>query len=280
MDDLETYAEKTWCPGCGNFAILSAVKKAILILEEKGINRENMVMSVGIGCHAKIFDYLRLNGLYSLHGRDIATIQGMKLANPSLKVITFAGDGNAMGEGLSHTIFAAKRNQDMTLILHNNSVYALTVGQFSPLAEKGWKGPSTPRGSIEEPLNPILLMISTGATFVARCFSGELEHLVNTIVEAILHKGFSFVEVLQPAVPYHSWNEYREKVEFLKEIPSTYEEALITAQQKHKYTLGIFYKNVNKPVYHQQLYGDYNPVVDRYLRNERLEKIKSILSSK
>jgi Pyruvate:ferredoxin oxidoreductase and related 2-oxoacid:ferredoxin oxidoreductases, beta subunit len=137
MEDLKTYAENTWCPGCGNFGILNAIRNAIPILEEKGIKRENIVITAGIGCHAKIFDYLNLSGFYGLHGRNCSNSEGIKIANPDLKVINFSGDGNGLGEGLAHTIFAAKRNQDMTFILHNNSVYALTTGQFSPLTEKG-----------------------------------------------------------------------------------------------------------------------------------------------
>ena len=138
---LKTDAEITWCKGCGNFGIFTAIRNAIENLEEKGFKREDFVMTAGIGCHAKIHDYLNISGLYSLHGRDAATAQGMKIANPNLKVIDFSGDGNGLGEGLAHTLFAAKRNQDFTMILHNNSVYALTTGQFSPLTEKGWEGP-------------------------------------------------------------------------------------------------------------------------------------------
>jgi 2-oxoglutarate/2-oxoacid ferredoxin oxidoreductase subunit beta len=159
MENLGTNAENTWCPGCGNFGILTAVKKAILKLEEKGIPKENIAISAGIGCSAKIFDYLNLSGVYSLHGRDIATVQGIKIANPDLKVITFSGDGNAMGEGLSHVLFAAKRNADITVLMHNNGVYALTTGQFTPVTKKGWKGPSTPKGSVEEPFNALTLLL-------------------------------------------------------------------------------------------------------------------------
>ncbi|MFX0070792.1 MAG: thiamine pyrophosphate-dependent enzyme [Candidatus Hermodarchaeota archaeon] len=278
MSELQTNAEITWCPGCGNFAILSAFKKAILKLEEKGISKENIAISAGIGCHAKIFDYLNLNGVYSLHGRDIATIQGVKIANPNLKVITFSGDGNGMGEGLAHTLFAAKRNQDMTLILHNNSVYALTTGQFTPLTEKGWHGPSTPRGSFEIPFNPLSLLIEAGATFVARAFSGEINHLTDIIVQAILHEGFSFVEVLQPAIPYHAWKEYREKVEFLEKELETFEEAIMTARKKHKFTLGVFYKT-QRPVFHKELYKEHNPVVNRMPQELRLNKIRDQLKT-
>ena len=276
MENLKTNAEITWCPGCGNFGIFTALKNAIPKLESKGINRKDIVITAGIGCHAKIFDYLNLSGLYGLHGRNSSNAEGIKIANPNLKVITFSGDGNGLGEGLAHTLFAAKRNQDITMILHNNSVYALTTGQYSPLTEKGWKGPSTPGGSFETPFNAISLMLEVGATFVARSFAGDISHLTEIFVQAIEHKGFSFVEVLQPAVPYHSWSEYREKVEFLEKEPETYEEAVKIAKNRHKYILGVFYKN-ERPVYHKGLYGDHNPLTNRLSQSDRIKKIKSFL---
>jgi len=279
LDNLKTNAEITWCKGCGNFGIFTALRNAIPKLEAKGIERSNIVITAGIGCHAKIFDYLNLSGLYGLHGRNSSNAEGMKIANPDLKVITFSGDGNGLGEGLAHTIFAAKRNQDITMILHNNSVYALTTGQYSPLTEKGWKGPSTPAGSFETPFNAISLMLEVGATFVARTFAGEIAHLTEILVQAIEHKGFSFIEVLQPAVPYHKWAEYRERVEFFDEEPKSNFEAIKIAKEKHKFSLGIFYRN-QKPVYHKQLYGDYNPIDNRLSRDERIDKIRKILLSK
>lgn len=276
MDDLKTYAENTWCPGCGNFGILNAIRKAIPILEEKGIKRENIVITAGIGCHAKIFDYLNLSGFYGLHGRNSSNSEGIKIANPDLKVINFSGDGNGLGEGLAHTIFAAKRNQDMTYILHNNSVYALTTGQFSPLTEKGWKGPSTPLGSFEDPFNAISLMIEVGATFVARTYAGDIDHLIEIIVEATEHEGFSFIEVLQPAVSYHKWEEYSKYIEYLDKEPQSREEALNTARNSHKFTLGVFYRT-KRPVYHSELYGDHNPVTKKISREIRLKKIQEML---
>ncbi|MFX0004425.1 MAG: thiamine pyrophosphate-dependent enzyme [Candidatus Hodarchaeota archaeon] len=279
MEDLKTNAEITWCPGCGNFGIFTAVRNAIPILEQKGIKRENIIMTVGIGCHAKIFDYLSLSGIYGLHGRNTSNSEGIKIANPDLKVINFSGDANGLAEGLEHTIFAAKRNQDMTYILHNNSVYALTTGQFSPLAEKGWKGPSTPKGSFEEPFNAMSLMIEVGATFVARGFAGDLKHLTDLMVQGVEHEGFAFIEVLQPAVPYHNWEEYRERIEYLEKQPETYFEAIKAAKKKHKYTIGIFYR-AKKPVYHKELYGDHNPIDNKLSRNERIDKIRKIFESK
>lgn len=273
---MKTDAENTWCKGCGNFGIFSAVRKVIAKLEEKGIKRDDIVMTAGIGCHAKIHDYLNLSGLYSLHGRDAVTAQGMKIANPNLKIIDFSGDGNGLGEGLAHTLFAAKRNQDFTMILHNNSVYALTTGQFSPLTEKGWDGPSTPRGSFETPFNAMSLLIEAGATFVARCFAGKMNHLTETIIQAVEHEGFSFIEVLQPAVPYHDWSEYNENVEMLENKPKTREEALKVARKSHRYTLGVFFQG-KREVYHKALYGNHNPILKKLTREERLEKIRNIL---
>ncbi len=279
MGDLKTYAENTWCPGCGNFGIFSALEKAIPLLGEKGIRRENIVITAGIGCHAKIFDYLNLSGIYGLHGRNSSNSEGIKIANPDLKVINFSGDGNGLGEGLAHTMFAAKRNQDMTYILHNNSVYALTTGQFSPLTEKGWKGPSTPRGSFEDPFNAISLMIEAGASFVARCFSGDINHLTDMIVQATLHEGFSFIEVLQPAITYRKWAEYSKQIKYLEIEPESRLEAIKVARENHKFTLGVFYRT-QKPVYHKELYGDFNPINNRLTREMRLGKIHQIFDSK
>ena len=276
MENLKTNAEITWCPGCGNFGIFTALRNAIPKLEAKGINREDIVITAGIGCHAKIFDYLNLSGLYGLHGRNSSNAEGIKIANPNLKVITFSGDGNGLGEGLAHTIYAAKRNQDITLVLHNNNVYALTTGQFSSLTPPGWRGPSTPRGSFEIPFNAISLMIEVGATFVARSYAGDIKHLTETLIKAIEHKGFSFIEVLQPAMPYHKWEEYKDKIEYLNEEPKSKEKSFKIAHNAHRFTIGIFHQEIRE-VYHKSLYGDLNPVKNSISRKIRLEKIKEIL---
>ena len=279
MDELTTYAENTWCPGCGNFGILNAFKKAVGKLEEKGIGREKILISAGIGCHGKIFDYLKLSGLYSIHGRSMATVQGMKIANPDLKVVTFAGDGDAFGEGIAHMIFAAKRNADITIILHDNGVYGLTTGQFTPTSEKGFKGPSTPKGSIEEPLNPLTLMLEAKATFVARGYPVKLDHLVDVMVQAVEHEGFSFVDVLQPCVSFNdTYKKYNAMVEILDHVPESYDEAMAIAKREDKLPLGIIYRQ-EKPPFHRDLYGDWNPVTKRLSREERIRKVERLLSS-
>ena len=276
---FETNAEITWCPGCGNYGIRSAFQNAVLELEKKGLKREDFIISAGIGCHAKIFDYVNLSGIYGLHGRNSSNAEGIKIANPELNVITISGDGNGLGEGLAHTINAAKRNQDITLVLHNNGVYALTTGQFSALTETGWKGPSTPRGSWEIPFNAISLMIEVGATFVARSYAGDIKHLTEMFIKGMEHEGFSFIEVLQPAMPYHKWEEFKDKIEYIDHEPKPKEEALTVARNLHKYTIGIFYQ-ANKQVYHKGLYGNYNPVYNRLSRDERIDKIRKFLESK
>jgi len=280
MDDLATYAENTWCPGCGNFGILNAFKKAVKKLEEKGIGRERIIMCTGIGCHGKIFDYVRLSGFYSIHGRSMATAQGIKLANPDLKVITFAGDGDAYGEGIDHLIFAAKRNAAITVIVHDNGAYSLTLGQYTPTSDKGFKGPSTPRGSIEEPLNPLVLMLAAGATFVARDYPVKLDHLVDIIVQAVEHEGFAFIDVLQPCVSFNNtYQKYNQLVEILDRIPGSYEEAMAVARKKDKLPIGILYR-VEEPVYHKELYGDWNPITKRLSQKDRRERIAKLFQPK
>ena len=278
MDDLATYAENTWCPGCGNFGILSAFKKAVRVLEEKGMERDKIIISAGIGCHGKILAYLTLSGLYSIHGRSMATMQGTKIANPDLKVVAFAGDGDAFGEGIAHLIFAAKRNADITVIVHDNGVYGLTTGQYTPTSDKGFKGPSTPKGSVEEPLNPLSLMLEAGATFVARGYPVKLTHLSDIMIQAIEHEGFSFVDVLQPCVTFNNtYQKYNALVEILDHIPESYEEAMSAAKREDKLPLGILYRK-EKPVFCKALYGDWNPVTKRLSREERIKKVGALLS--
>jgi 2-oxoglutarate ferredoxin oxidoreductase subunit beta len=278
MDDLGTYAENTWCKGCGNFGILTAFKRAVAKLDERGIPKEHLVITAGIGCHGKIFDYLRLSGLYSIHGRSMATAQGMKIANPALKPVAFAGDGDAFGEGIAHLIFAAKRNADITVIVHDNGVYGLTTGQYTPTSERGFQGPSTPRGSVEEPLNPLALMLEAGATFVARGYSVKLDHLMEIMAMAVQHEGFSFVDVLQPCVSFNNtYERYNELVEILEEVPGTLEDALAASRRTEPLLLGLF-REAKKPAFPASLYGDWNPVEQRIARKERRERVAGMLS--
>jgi 2-oxoglutarate ferredoxin oxidoreductase subunit beta len=165
--NFSTYTKNTWCSGCGNFAILSVVKAVFKSLIEEGMPQQDLVLVAGIGCNSKIVDYLDTNSFYSLHGRATPAAEGIKLANPNLKVVVFSGDGDAYGEGLEHLIFAAKRNIDISVIVHNNRVYGLTTGQYTPTSPAGFKGRSTPAGNLEHPINPLEIMLACGATYLA-----------------------------------------------------------------------------------------------------------------
>jgi 2-oxoglutarate ferredoxin oxidoreductase subunit beta len=271
MRDLNTISENTWCTGCGNFGILNAVKKSITTLVDEGTSLADIVITCGIGCHGKVFDYLALSGVYGLHGRGVAVAQGIKLANPKLQVISFGGDGDSLGEGLEHTLFAAKRNMDITLILHNNGNYGLTTGQFSPLSKTGFAGLSTPHGSIERPFRAIPLLIEAGASFVARGYSAKIDHLSQLIVQAVKHKGFSFVEVMQPCVSYNNtYADLNHKVKLLEIIPSHINQAIELASDPDNVYLGVF-KQVQLPVYHESLYGNSQPLSDRFAFAKRRE---------
>jgi 2-oxoglutarate ferredoxin oxidoreductase subunit beta len=283
IKELETYAQNTWCPGCGNFGILASIKKALADLEDDGLDLNKVAIVSGIGCHAKIVDYVNVNTFYSIHGRVPPPMTGIKLANPDLTVIGHAGDGDAYGEGIEHLIFSAKRNLDMTFIVHNNRVYGLTTGQFTPTSPSGFKGRSTPKGSPEEPLNPIELMLTSGATFVARGYTRNMEHLQSLIKAAINHKGFSFIDVLQPCFTFfNTYDYYNERVyEFIQQDNdvSDRKAAFVKAGEwayggGEKIPIGIFYQ-VKKPTYEEKLLegripvqltpGNIRPVLEKHI---------------
>jgi 2-oxoglutarate ferredoxin oxidoreductase subunit beta len=209
-----TDAQNTWCPGCGNFSIQHTLKNILMDMEKEGRSPDKVVLVAGIGCHAKIADYLNVNSFYSIHGRTLPVATGIKLANPDLSVVCCSGDGDCYAEGLDHLIFAAKRNLDITVIVHNNRVYGLTTGQYTPTSPRGFRGKSTPLGTREDPLNPVELMLAGGATYVARGYTKKMDQLRDLIRGGIAHKGFAFIDVLQicatffPAADYYTPRVY------------------------------------------------------------------------
>ena len=278
--DLASSAANTWCPGCGNFSILGAMRAVLAELDGEGHPLEDVVLVSGIGCHAKIVDYLNINSFYSIHGRTIPVATAIKIANPDLKVICFSGDGDSLAEGLEHLVFAAKRNIDITLILHDNRVYGLTTGQYTPTSPSGFRGRSTPAGAVEPPLNPLELMLSSGATYIARGYSHGIEQLQRLFKEAILHKGFSFVDVLQVCVSYHnlyeSYNQWTYVVEDNDRSSFEQAEKIIRSWNYNRsdvpIPLGSFYQ-IDAPRFDQS-FSSYRPG-----REERESKIKEILEN-
>ena len=255
MTNLNTTTKPTWCPGCFNFQILAGVKNVLTQEIAKGKKQTDFAMVTGIGCHAKIYDYINLNGINSLHGRVLPTCLGIKIGNPNLTVLGFSGDGDAYAEGIGHLIHAARYNSNFNYFVHNNQVFALTVGQPTPTSEIGFKDKSTPSGVKTSPINPIKLMLSFGASFVARVFA-DVKQIEWVTKEALKHKGFSFIEVIQPCIIFHPDKEYKEHTYMLedkKHDKTNLNEALERAEEFDyneidKIPLGIFYQ-VQKPVF-------------------------------
>ena len=205
---LITDAQNTWCPGCGNFTIQHTLKAVLSDMERQGKSLDDVVLVTGIGCHAKMADYLHVNSFYAIHGRAIPVATGIKLANKRLTVICCVGDGDAYAEGLDHLIFAAKRNIDITVLVHNNRVYGLTTGQYTPTSPLGFKGRSTPLGAPEYPLNPLELMLASGATYIARGYTKKMDQLKHLVQGSIGHKGFAFVDILQICATFFNMTDY------------------------------------------------------------------------
>lgn len=250
-EDLNTPIVNTWCPGCLNFGILNAAKAAIVdLINDQKIKQEEVVAVTGIGCHAKIYDYLNVNAFYGLHGRVLPTALGIKLANPKLTVIGFGGDGDTYAEGMEHFIHLCRYNPDLTMIVHNNQVFALTTGQATPTTEKGFPGRSTPQGEPNNPLNPLALALVSGAGFVSRGSCLEPDHLKKLIKAAMLYPGFAFIDVLQPCLTYHDTADFLKKHSYqLEKDGYEFNQALKLALEydyslnpASKIPLGIFYK--------------------------------------
>ena len=250
--NLSTTTKPTWCPGCWNFQILAGVKNYLAKQIKTEEDRKNYAIVSGIGCHAKIFDYLNLNGISSLHGRVLPTALGVKVGNPSLNLIGFSGDGDCYAEGMEHLIHMARYNVNMKYFVHNNQAFSLTVGQPSPVTEIGFKDKTTPAGVKHPPINPIKLMLSAGATFVARVYA-DVKQVEDVLNEAFKHKGFAFIEIIQPCIIFHPDTEYKKYTYNLQEKEhdkKNYSEALKKAEEfdynapneKTKIPLGIFYQ--------------------------------------
>jgi 2-oxoglutarate ferredoxin oxidoreductase subunit beta len=193
-----------WCPGCGNFGILRALNRALIEME---IEPHQVLLVSGIGQAGKLPHYTRGNVFNSLHGRPVPPAIGAKIANSELIVIAISGDGDAYGEGGNHFLHAARRNHDITYLVHDNQVYALTKGQASPTSDQGYVTKTTPEGATI-PVNPIALAIAVGATFVARGFAGDIQHLASVIKMGINHRGFALIDILQPCPTFNYKNTY------------------------------------------------------------------------
>jgi 2-oxoglutarate/2-oxoacid ferredoxin oxidoreductase subunit beta len=205
LKGLEADVHPDWCPGCGDFGVLKSLKEAIV---ELGIAPHEVLVVSGIGCSSNLPGFIRTYGIHSLHGRAVPVATGAALANHALHVVAVGGDGDGYGIGMGHFIHAMRRNLNLTYIVMDNEIYGLTTGQASPTTTEGHKTKSTPRGNVEKPIQPLALALASGATYVARGFSGEQKQLTRLVAGAIAHKGFSLVDVFSPCVTFNKINTY------------------------------------------------------------------------
>jgi 2-oxoglutarate/2-oxoacid ferredoxin oxidoreductase subunit beta len=205
VKDLKGHADPEWCPGCGDFGVLHALKQAIV---ELGLYPDEVLTISGIGCSSNLPGFINTYGMHTLHGRSLAVATGAQLANHKLKVIVTGGDGDGYGIGGNHFLHTMRRNVDLTYIVMDNQIYGLTTGQLSPTSIKGMKTKSTPFGSVENEINPIPLAIVGGATYVARGFTGQVRHLTELIKGGIQHKGFSLIDTFSPCVTFNRDNTH------------------------------------------------------------------------
>src|SRR4026209_2644237 len=240
-----------WCPGCGDFSVLSALQTALF---ELGLKPHQVCVVSGIGCSSNLPGFINTYGMHTLHGRSLAVGSGLKLTNHELKVICTGGDGDGYGIGGNHFLHIMRRNIDLTYIVMDNQIYGLTTGQVSPTSVKGMKTKSSPHGSVENPINPIPMAIIGGATYVARGFSGKQKHLVELLKGAIMHKGFALVDVFSPCVTYNKDNTYQffnPRVKTLEEQghdPTDLHAAMEAAYKwGDEIPIGLFWKRTDLP---------------------------------
>jgi 2-oxoglutarate ferredoxin oxidoreductase subunit beta len=253
MSTLEDYKGRTpaWCPGCGNFGILNTFKVAVV---ELGLEPHQFTIVSGIGQAAKLPHYLRCNTFNGLHGRSLPVATGLKLANHEMTVVAVAGDGDCYGEGGNHLLHAIRRNIGVKLFVHDNQIYGLTKGQASPTSMEGIKTKNQPLGVFSEQFNPLAFAIALDCSFVARGFAADMEHLKGLIKEAMGHKGFSLVDILQPCVTFNKINTYewyRQRVYHLEPDynPEDRAEAFRRSLEwGERIPLGILFRN-NRPAY-------------------------------
>src|SRR6266700_1067544 len=250
----ESYKSKIhpdWCPGCGDFSLLSALQTALF---ELGLKPHQVVVIIGIGGSSHLPGFITTYVLHHLPGRALAVGTGVKLGNHELKVICVGGDGDGYGIGGNHFVHTMRRNVDLTYIVMNNQIYGLTTGQTSPTSVKGMKTKSTPHGSVENPIFPVSLAIAAGATYVARGYTGQVKHLVDLIKGGIQHKGFALIDAFSPCVTFnldntHEFFKHRtKKLEDMRHDPTNFAAAIQKSYEwGDEIPIGLFWKREDPP---------------------------------
>lgn len=245
--DFKSDTKPVWCPGCGDYSVLLSITKA---LAELGLTREEVAIISGIGCASRIPAYASCYGFHGVHGRALAVGTGLKLARPELTVLVAGGDGDGFSIGGNHFMHACRRNADLTYIVMDNQVYGMTKGQPSPTTDSAWDSALSPGGTGVRPFQPLVIALASGANFVARCFSGDPKGTARTLVEAIRHPGFSFVQILSPCVTYRpEQRDWRDKVHPAPvEATDDPARAARRIMSDDHFNIGILYRG-NRPPY-------------------------------
>jgi len=251
VKDFKGKVDPDWCPGCGDFGILTALKQALV---ELGLRPHEVMVISGIGCSSNLPGYVSTYGMHTLHGRALAVATGAQLANHDLKIIITGGDGDGYGIGGNHFLHSMRRNVDLTYIVMNNQIYGLTTGQVSPTSTKGMKTKSTPTGSVENPIFPVSLAIAAGATYVARGYTGQVKHLVDLIKGGIQHRGFALIDAFSPCVTFNLDNTHEffkqrtRKLEDMEHDPTDFAAAMERSYLwGDEIPIGLFWKRDDLP---------------------------------
>lgn len=274
-NDYKSDVHPIWCPGCGDFGVLSSFYKAI---SELHLPPEQLVIASGIGCSGRFPAFVNAYGFHGTHGRVLPLATGIKMAHPELVVVAAGGDGDAFSIGMGHFPHAARRNVDITYIVMDNEIYGLTKGQPSPTSPTGMEKKASPYGTIDSPIDPIQMALAYNASFVARGFSSKPKELVDLIKVAITHKGFSFLQVLSPCVTFYDTYDHFKKI--TKPIPADHDpsdraKAMQLAMVQDTMHLGIFYQNPRlsydegmQAIREKQAKANYGveQIMNRYLR--------------
>ncbi|MCL5015666.1 MAG: 2-oxoacid:ferredoxin oxidoreductase subunit beta [Firmicutes bacterium] len=251
LSDFKTQEKSWWCPGCGDFGVLAALEKALV---EVGAQPSTTAIIAGIGCSGKIGNYINAYNLHVTHGRTLPAAMGIKLANRNLTVLAVGGDGDAYAIGMGHFMHALRRNVNLTYIVMDNHVYGLTKGQTSPTSEMGFHTKTSPEGSIDQPVHPLMLAVAGGATFVAQGFSSWQPQLARLIVQGITHPGFALINVISPCVSYNRVNTYEWYKKTLVNLdedpnykPSSRAQALSLLEEKDELVTGLIFQQPSRP---------------------------------
>ena len=274
-------AEPSWCPGCGDFKILESIKGA---LDELGLTPLDVVVVSGIGQAAKTPHYMKSHFFNGLHGRALSNATAIKAANPSLEVIAVGGDGDMYGEGGNHFIHTIRRNPGITNLVFNNMVYGLTKGQASPTTPRGFRTSVQVDGVFSEPFNPLATALVQGAGFVARAFAGDGERTKDIIKQAVMHKGYSLVDIFQPCVSFNPVNTYKwfqENTRWLDGAhdPGDFRKALDLALSGVPYPLGVLYRREGAPTFEESLAAYRNDTRPLFKREAPVKAVERILTA-